>query len=285
MNIIVIIVTFNSEKTILGCLASLYSDFKSFKTVVVDCNSRDKTRQYVQQKFPQVEIINSKNNLGFAKANNIGIKYALKYKPDYILILNPDTIILNNFFSAVINEVKKGTKALYGPKIFKTKTKYIWSSGGLLDKKRYSAKLIGFNDRDQKKYNQNILCDFISGTCLLIPKELINYGLRFYEPYFLYYEDVEFCIKAKKLGFDSVYLPQANIIHFETSSFNEDKSLKHYYLARNHLLFVERNAPIKVQLREFFRLPITLYEHKKNDDYFSINGIKDYFMRKFGQYE
>jgi hypothetical protein len=85
-------------------------------------------------------------------------------------------------------------------------------------------------------------------------------------------------------------VPEAKIIHYETS---EGAKLVHpeggtdltknYYLARNHLLFVERNAPFSVQLRETLRLPKTLWEHFKKGDRSALKGIKDYLLRKYFQ--
>ena len=310
MQVVATVVTFNSENVIEACLRGLVSE-KIGRIIVVDNASTDKTIALVKKRFPQVEILRLGHNLGYAGGNNRGIELALKSGPDYVLILNPDVAIFPGAIEKLIVGAKKyANQGIFGPKILQAGRKTIWSIGGELDKKRWTAKLIGYNQIDKTHRFPGIStsgvsrsdtpevsgvihggtygCDFISGTCMLIPKQLLETGLRFYEPYFMYYEDIEFCVRAGKLGFPSYIVPQSKIIHFETSQMNSVLSLsggilgKDYYLARNHLLFVERNAPIKVKLREALRLPKTIWEHVNAKGDLGRKGIKDYYLRRFG---
>ncbi len=279
MQIRTVIVTFNSIKTITECLDSVIKQPNN-RILVVDNGSTDGTKELVKNNYPVIEMINSQKNSGFAGGNNAGINKVLRYKCDYVLILNPDTKLFPNTINNLVSFAKtKSNQGIFGPKIVQPDGK-IWSAGGSLDNKRYSAKLIKFGKSYRSQPEKSCICEFISGTCMLIKAELIKKGLRFYEPYFLYYEDVEFCLKAQKLGFPSYFVDEAEVIHYETSAGN---NLKNYYLARNHLLFVERNAPIGVKLHELIRLPKTVFEHYINGDKYALDGVRDYLLRRFGK--
>ncbi|MFZ5845239.1 MAG: glycosyltransferase family 2 protein, partial [Patescibacteria group bacterium] len=126
--------------------------------------------------------------------------------------------------------------------------------------------------------------DYISGSCIGIHREVIEKVGYFYEPYFLYYEEVDLCLRAKKQGFLLRWLPIKEISHEESVSLGKGSFLHQYYLSRNHLLFVERQAPFRVKLYEFLRLPKTIYEHYVRKEWGALAGIIDYFLRRFGPY-
>lgn len=281
MGVAVVIVTYNSETAIEDCISSIEKQQVS-QILVVDNASTDNTVSVVRKHFKTVKLFSLLQNRGYAGGNNFGIDEALKLKIDYILVLNPDTIFELNTLANLLSAAEKHRgQGIFGPKILMENGKRIWSAGGELDKKRYTAGLTGYQDLDREYNDYHIEreFDFVSGTCMLIPRKLFKKGLRFYEDYFLYYEDVEFCVRAKKLGYPSFLVTEAKIIHLEKS---KDFSLKNYYLARNHLLFVERNAPFRIKLREMIRLPKTIYEHAIIVDWNSMQGVRDYFFRRFG---
>lgn len=283
MKLAVIIVTYNSRQVIVKCLDSIFASKIPLEVFIVDNNSRDETISVVKKNYSESIVILNQDNFGYAGGNNIGIETALEKSFDYFLILNPDTIILPGALEKLVLAAQK-EPALYGPQIFFNDVKKsVWSIGGELDQNRYTAKLLKYpRMRKDDKSASNFATEFISGTCLLIPQRILRDGLRFYEPYFMYYEDVEFCLRAKLKGYPSVIIPQAQIVHVETSKKTE--SVKKYYLARNHLLFVERNAPFKVQLHELLRFPKTVWEHLSQNST-ALVGIHDYLFRKFGLYD
>ncbi|HCM37722.1 MAG: hypothetical protein UV61_C0002G0275 [Candidatus Gottesmanbacteria bacterium GW2011_GWB1_43_11] len=285
-SVVVVIVTFNNQETIAACLNSVLEN-KLTQVIVVDSASTDDTRELVRQKYAAVNLISLPNNVGFAAGNNLGIELALKEHPTYILILNPDTVLLPGALSALVAAAQHHhQRGIFGPQILRGSDPYVlWSAGGEIDPKRYTAGLIGYNQPVGPSFEKETVCDFVSGTCMLISAALFSFRIRFFAPYFLYYEDVEFCLWAKRFRGFSVYVPQAKILHQETSASGERLQAKSYYLARNHLLFVERCAPFGVKLRELARLPKTLAEHIGSQDLPAVIGIKDYFLRHFGHYE
>ena len=283
--VFVVIVTFNSEGVIVDCLKSVLRE-KTLAIIVIDNASTDGTVELVKQKFPKCQLIQLKSNVGYGSGNNIGIQKALEGQAEYVLLLNPDTVITSQAIEQFIKAAKKRhDRGIFGPKIYlNKKMQQLWSVGGVIDANRFTAGLRGFQEQDTEKYNSEEECDFISGTCMFIPSQILKRGLRFYEPYFLYYEDVEFSVGAVRLDYPSIIVPGAKIIHSETSQEAHYLPIKQYYLARNHLLFVERNAPFRVKLREVLRFPYTISEHVHKNDSMSVKGIRDYVLRKFGPY-
>ena len=102
MRVVVVVVTYNGLKWIDKCFGSLRRSDVELQTVVVDNGSSDTTVSYLREHFPEVEVFECNENLGFAKANNIGIKYALEQNADYIFLLNQDAWIERNTISELI---------------------------------------------------------------------------------------------------------------------------------------------------------------------------------------
>lgn len=223
---------------------------------------------------------NLNENLGYGGGINRILKKEKK-NYSYFFIANPDIIIKKNCIKILIKILENNpTIGVVGPKIIAESGK-IWSMGGELDKKRYTGGLIDYGKTNKRYINTNIAVDFISGTAMLIRKEVFEKIGLFAQDYFLYYEDVDFCIRAKKAGFQLAINQNAEITHYASTSTGKNSPLMQYYMARNHLLFVERHAPFSIKLYEWFRLPKTLYQarHKK----YELLGIRDYFLRKFGE--
>lgn len=225
-------------------------------------------------------IDNEKDNVGYGGGINKILKKQLIHY-DYFFIINPDTLIHKGCIQQLL-ETCKLDKAIgiVGPKILDQDGR-IWSAGGILDKKRYSGGLIDLGKKD-KIYDRPFYdVDYVPGTAMLIKKEVFEKIGFFAEDYFLYYEDNDFNLRAKKAGFRLVANPHAVITHFASTSTGQGSSLQLYYLKRNNMLFVERYAPIWVKLREIIRFPKTLYEVRGKK--YELLGIQDYLVRRFGK--
>lgn len=281
----VVIVNRNSKKQLFICVKSIMeaSDGKKCLIVVIDNDSTDTSLAMVRKSFPTVTIIEMKENTGYAKANNVGISYLLRKGAEYIFILNPDTIVEKHVIRKMVDYMSKHKRVgIVGPKIY-SQEQNIWSAGGMIDKVRYSGGLIGLGENDYDQYDDIKEVDYISGTAMCIKKEIFKKIGFLPEDYFIYYEDVEFCIKAKRAGFKAIYLPDAIIYHDESSYFGKNSPAHQYYMARNHLYFEEKYAPLILKIREICRLPKTILEHIQRKETYALVGIRDYFLRKRGK--
>ncbi len=226
-----------------------------YQTIVVD-----NTAEVLSLPIKDASVIHNNNNLGFAGGVNVGIRKALKLDAQWIVVVNQDIDITHVAIENFCKKLVECQPGIAGP------------FAGRLDQKRWTTMLPALSGK----------IDYISGACIAIHKSVVTHIGLFYEPYFMYYEDVEYCIRAKNHGFPLTYLPNTGIDHRESVSLGRGSYLHTYYLSRNHLLFTERNAPVKIQIHELLRFPKTIWEHIKQRDYGAVRGIRDYMFRRFG---
>jgi O-antigen/teichoic acid export membrane protein len=200
-------------------------------------------------------IDNSENNHGYAAGVNIGLKKAIKDGCNLFVVANPD-ISLKNL-------TKKAFEAgqyfdVWGLAMKQDKKIYY---GGMLDKKRLTAGLID----DKKPKRRFFKTDFVSGSLMFIKKEVIDKIGFFDESYFMYYEEVDFCFRAKRAGFCIGVDTKYHYQHFETSKENPKKN---QYLFFNHLKFLWRYGNLYQKIYELFRLPKTVLEEIKKRTFY-----------------
>lgn len=245
----VVILNYKVKKETLGCIKSvLGSDYKNLQIIVVDNNSGDNLEKEIK-KFSDVIFIQNKKNLGFTGGNNVGIKYALISGADYIFILNPDTIIDKSCIFALVNNINEGD--ILGPKIYFYKSHKIWYAGGILDKLNVIGKHRGVDEEDIGQYKSIEETDYVSGAALFTKKEVFDKIGFFDENYFLYYEDSDFCLRAKKAGFKILYIPEALVYHKNAQSTGLGSPLQDYFITRNRLLFAFKFLSIRTKFAIF----------------------------------
>ena len=220
----VIIVTYNSINEISSCLSSFYkSNCKDLGVTIVDNQSRDETKHFININYPEIEIIETDFNGGYAYANNIGIKKYLesKYETDAFLILNPDAIINREQIFLLYDTFKNNQNiGAVSPWIIED-----------FKKKRFVKNIFGFNIRKLFDGKNNLLItDMLHGACIMIrPKVFFKIGL-FDESFFLYAEETEFCYRACKNGFILLVNSDIKINH---SRNDELRVHTIYYMWRN----------------------------------------------------
>lgn len=229
MDLSIIILNYNQEKLSQICLENCQKQISGldYEIILVDNNSEEKNKKYLislKEKYPQVKFIFNKENLGYAKANNEAIK---KAQGEYILILNPDVIILNKAVSKMFEFLKKNEKVgVVGPQLLDPDHSIQYSCyrfpkiytpiarRTFLSKYNFFKKelqrylMLDFNHQEIKEV------DWLIGACLMFKKEVFNQINGFDKRYFLYFEDVDFCRKLKKHGYQVIYFPESKVIHF-----------------------------------------------------------------------
>jgi len=193
-------------------------------------------------------INNNKKNLGYAYGINRGLKKGLKEGAEIFLITNPD-ISLRGLTKDDLLEAGRYLD-IWGLAM-KQKGKIYF--GGEIDKWRMSGGLI-----DERPKNKIAEVDYVSGSLMFVKRKVVEKIGFFDESYFMYYEDVDYCLRARKAGFkvgiDSVHV----YLHFENSDNNKHKK---YFLAKNRLRFLLRYGTIKQKFYELARLPKTIWEY------------------------
>ncbi len=246
----VIILNYKVRELILKCIDSVRkSTFKDFEIIVVDNNSRDGLAEALQGQ--DIIFIQNRENLGYTGGNNIGIKLALLKGSDFIFILNPDTQIDKSCVENLVKAAEKYNFGIAGPKIFFSGSKKIWYGGGIFDRSNVIGKHIGVDEIDNGKYDKANETDFVTGAAFFVKTEVFsNIGL-FDERFFLYYEDSEFCFRAKKKSFKIMYIPQALVYHANAKSAGLGSPLQDYFQTRNRMLFASVYLPFRTRFALF----------------------------------
>lgn len=297
MKVFIIILNFNGREFILQCLDSvkkLRTGGYDLETLVVDNVFTDDLVELIKQNYPDLRLLVNKENLGFAEGNNVGIRDALENGVDFILVLNPDTIIDKDLVVQLTEVAKSNSKiGIVGPKIYfapgyefhkakykpEERGKVIWYAGGVVDWKNVLASHRGVDEVDQGQYNQAKETDFVSGCAMMVKREVFEKIGLFDPKYFLYWEDNDFCQRARKAGFEIFYTPGAKMFHLNAGSSASGGPLQEYYTTRNRLLFGMRYAPFRAKLaliKESLKLLMIGRRWQKI-------GVRDFYLGRFAK--
>ena len=276
----ILIVNFNGFDDTCECIESIPAN-DLYKIVVIDNASLDFEGERLQNKYKNIHVIQSKDNIGFSGANNLGIKYALQNDFDYVMLLNNDTIIEKNMIDELLKNASDEIVTV--PKMcYYSNPDVVWYAGGYIDRFKGDAKHYGINDIEDK-YNEERFCDFATGCCLLINTKIINRIGYMNEKYFMYCEDMDYSIKFIENNIKIKYIPTAKLLHKVSASTGGVLSpFSTYYYTRNRLYVVKNHKKyfhITAYLYTLIsrKIRIQKYRSKKNDIYKYIErAIKDF---------
>lgn len=248
----VIILNYKTKRLTLKCIDSIKkSSYKNTEIIVVDNNSEDDLEDDIKN-IPRVSFIQTGENLGYTGGNNIGIKKALVLGSDYIFVLNSDTELDNN---AIENLVKTGEKdnknGILGPKILFDDKKTIWFAGGVFDENNILGSHKGVDKIDDGRFDTEMETDYITGAAMFIKKEVIDKIGLLDDRYFLYYEDSDFCVRARNAGYKIIYAPKAIVFHENAKSTGLGSSLQDYFITRNRMLYASKFSSFKTKFALF----------------------------------
>lgn len=211
-------------------------------------------------------IDNTDNGRGYAAGVNEGLRKAIKDGCQLFAVANPD-IKLDSLARRSLDEGGLDQLDQFDISGFAMHQQGKTYYGGAIDRWRMSGGLIG--KKPAKRFTE---VDFVSGSLMLIKKSVVDKIGFFDESYFMYYEEVDFCYRAKKAGFKVGIDSKQSYEHFETS---QDNPKKAFYLLKNRFKFLMKYGSFKQKAREFFRLPKTVFEEVKKRpfylNFFSLN--------------
>lgn len=239
----IIVLNWNHADDTLACLRSVMAlSYPAIHSVVVDNGSTDDSVARINSTYPNIEVIQTGENLGYAGGNNLGIRHALAYGCDYVWLLNDDITVAPDSLSALLEVAREAPDiAFLGPKVYmKEEPDRILSAGGPLAD-GWQPQHIGIGEIDSGQYDTIRDVDYLSGCAVLANAcALESIGLLD-EDFFAYHEDTEWCYRAKKAGWRVTFVPQARVWHPDTRRRDPASSLVTYYAARNHLLFLRKH--------------------------------------------
>lgn len=241
--ICVILLNWNGKEDTIECLNSLSKcTYPKFTPIVVDNGSQDDSVEAIRQAHPSVPIFETNENLGFAGGNNIGIKWALSKTFDWIFLLNNDTIVAPDIFEKLLETAYKIPEAkIFGAKLLRySEPNRIDHLGGAWCKEK--AEFLSFSSGDLDTNNQSPTpVDYVCGAGLFMHKS-VPLAIGLLEPnFFLFWEETDFCFRARRKGFLVYTCPEGKVWHKISSSFTGGKPHSQYFWWRSRLLWLSRN--------------------------------------------
>jgi len=286
-NIAIIIVNWNGKKYLKDCFGSLQDQtYKNFKIIFVDNGSDDDSinfvkRNYLEIRFPSVDIVQLKRNTGFCFGYNTGIKKALEDKNvKYVVILNNDTKLDEKYVEKLANCAERHPDAgSIQPKILNFFEKNKIDCAGIYITRDGTAHNRGYG-KEAEKYNEEKEVFGANGTASLFTREALEKtkfrdGEYFDNVHFAFYEDVDLAWRIRLAGLKSYYCPRSIVYHVHSGTAGKASLMKAYYLHRNYFFTVLKNYPCGLMVKTLFwrllsyvRLVFDVFRKKKRETEF-----------------
>jgi GT2 family glycosyltransferase len=250
-----IIVSWKVKELLKNCLISVFHNPGQvpLEVIVVDNNSGDGSVEMIEKEFPQVRLIENRENMGFGRACNQGIRIA---RGEYLFILNPDTLVKPNTLQNIIDfmesnpQVSIGGCYLYYPDERLQNSFYRFPTVCSYFNRMFSLfRILPRNQLTQKFFweylNNNITgsVDVVSGGAMVLRKEKVEDIGLFDETYFMYAEEIDLCYRARQKGWVVSAIPNAKIIHHHQQSSLQNISLATFHNMRSDFLFFRKFYP------------------------------------------
>lgn len=260
MKLSVIIVNYNVKYFLEQCLHSVQKACRETEAevIVVDNNSVDGSVRMVREKFPEVILIENRENKGFSKANNQAVR---KAKGEYILLLNPDTIVEDDTLLKCVRFMDEhpdagglGVKMLDGKGKFLPESKRglpypsvafykIFGLSALFPRSKVFGRYhLGYLDKEKTH-----VVDVLSGAFMMLRKKALDQTGLLDEAFFMYGEDIDLSYRISRAGYRNYYFPEARIIHYKGES-TKKGSINYVFLFYNAMIvfakkhFTQKNA-------------------------------------------
>ena len=236
----IITVNYNGIKDTCELIDSIPFN-NDMEVIMVDNASKEYEASIISERFPQVKVIRSDKNLGFAGGNNLGIKEA---KGEFILLINNDTYFKDFNIDSLIKRLESSDKiGIVCPKL-----RFAWDNNPIqfagytpLSSITLRNKAIGFGEEDKGQYDTAYPTPYAHGAAMLIKRKAIEKVGLMPECFFLYYEEIDWSMMFTRAGYEIWYDPSCTVYHKESQTTGQNSPLRTYYITRNRLLLVKRN--------------------------------------------
>ena len=300
----VIIVNYNGKKYNDACIASILNSTikEQLRIVVVDNFSTDDSLEALRGKWgahKQVHILALDDNYGFSKANNEGIRYSMEQGIDYYFLLNNDTEIEPDTIERMFLSGQEKNAIVVPKVLYADRRDVIWCAGGTFTPVIKKTVQSGFNQRDNGQYDKSGACLFANGCAFLLSRQIVEKIGFLDERFFLYYEDVEYSMRAARNNIGVYYCAEAVVYHkVNGSTGGNEKPANAYYITRNWLLcnrlHMRGNGKISGKLQfplfaiyficnRFAWLFIWFMQGKRTMCTALIEGIRDFRRENWGE--
>ncbi|RPI54148.1 MAG: glycosyltransferase [Chloroflexi bacterium] len=247
----VIVLAWNGVEYLDACLRSvLAQDHPDFEVLVVDNGSTDGSGELVATAFPQVRLIRNERNLGFAAGNNVGLRAA---GGETLVLLNQDTVVQPGWLASLARALETLPDAgVVGAKILDPDGRTLQHAGGYVQHPLALGQHLGYGEIDEGQYDELREVEYVTAASMAIKREVLadigELDTGFFPGYF---EDVDFCYRARQAGYAVWYSPEAVLHHLESASMRRDSFRGHCAYYRNRLRFALKSYSVPRLVQEF----------------------------------
>jgi GT2 family glycosyltransferase len=262
---------------------------------VVDNGSSDGSEAAIRERFPDLDLLQTGDNLGYTGGNNAGMRRALAAGADHVILLNNDTEVHPEFVDALLEaqRLDPATGMVCSKIYFFGAPDRFWYAGASFHPWIGWGRHRGFDQVDRGQYDSIETTDRATGCALMVTRELCERIGLLREEYFAYCEDLDWSLRARHAGFRIVYVPRSRVWHkVARASGGTASGISHYYFTRNMLLCLDENLPLPHPLRALRwaaviaaallgvvtqRIPVVRGWGNV------LSGARDYFGRRLGR--
>jgi len=239
----IVTVNYNQSKVTCEFLESLqYITYQAIEVFVVDNDSPSDNPDVIKEKYPDITLLKTHKNLGFAGGNNVALPHC---KGKYVLFINNDTEVDPGFLEPMVSLLESDTNiGMVNPRV------QYYFSPGIIQHAGYTPFnfvtirnfSIGFGKKDEGQFDDTSESGSTFGAAMLVPMKVIKDVGMLAEIFFLYYEEHDWAAHIKRAGYSTYYQGKSLIYHKESISTGKDSAFKIYYLMRGRILFARRNT-------------------------------------------
>jgi GT2 family glycosyltransferase len=239
----IITINYNQSAVTVDLLKSLRNiTYPNIEIIVVDNASPSDNPDALKESFPEITLIKSPENLGFAGGNNLGIRRA---KGEYFLLLNNDTEVAPGFLEPLIQKFRDNPKiGAVSPKIYFHHTPKMLQFTGISPINNITIRNTGwgFGKMDEGQFDEDRESFFAHGAAMMAPRKVIEEVGLMAEIFFLYYEEMDWGQRIRNAGYKIFYVHNSVIYHKESVSTGKLSPLKIYYMNRARIIYMRRNV-------------------------------------------
>lgn len=239
-SVVVLMLSYNG-KELLGEAITSYqkNNYSNFKIVLIDNGSNDNTNEYVNDKFPNVDVIRTEKNLGYSGGFNFGLDYTFsKYNPDYVLITNNDVKADSNLISSLVNVADSNEKVgfVVGKVMFYDQPDTFQIAYKTNDPVSWQGKVVGFMEKDHGQHDITKEVAWCDDIYWLTTREVYEKTKGYDTQFKFQAEDWDWQVRVKKLGYKIYYTYKAKLWHKYSATIGTHTPLRAYYDSRNYII-------------------------------------------------
>lgn len=280
--VVAVVLNWNLPEETISCIRNLQeSDIPNLEIVVVDNGSTDGSVDRLRREFPKLDVVSLSTNLGFAAGSNVGIRYALAHGTPWILLVNNDAVLAPDAIRRLIAAAEPGSAAM--PRIDALPSRRLWHAGARAHK--LTGLPVAVSERDLAA-GEVVDLDYVVGCVLLIHRDLVARVGLFDEKYFMYYEDLDFSLRARTAGCRLLLVPGARAWHKVGASLENDRGRRAYLLTRQKTLWCRGRSLgiaaiawwLSLAAGVLRRVAVATFERRLDEVGLVLRGLRDGFV-------